>query len=66
MLSAMARRQQKTLQQRRIESAVFFTTTFSKDPDAAQDFVGSREPDVAAYAMVANTLLNLDELISRP
>ena len=41
-------------------------TTFSKDPDAAQKFVGSREPDVAAYAMVASTLLNLDELISRP
>lgn len=40
--------------------------TFSKDPDAAQKFVGSREADVAAYAMVANTLLNLDELISRP
>ena len=41
-------------------------TSFSKNPDAAQKFVGSRDPEVAAYAMVATTLLNLDELISRP
>ena len=41
-------------------------TSFSKNPEAAHKFVGSRDPEVAAYAMVATTLLNLDELISRP
>ena len=39
---------------------------FSRDPNAVRKFIGSREPEVAAYAMIATTLLNLDELISRP
>jgi hypothetical protein len=37
---------------------------YSRDPDAAHQFAGSAEH--AAHAMIASTLLNLDETITRP
>jgi hypothetical protein len=39
---------------------------YAKDPAAAQLLVGEENPELAAYAMVASIILNLDELINRP
>ena len=39
---------------------------YADDLQAASSFVGFEDPELAAYAMVGTTLLNLDELISRP
>lgn len=39
---------------------------YNDDPDAAFQLSGEENPQAAAYAMVATTLLNLDELITRP
>jgi len=39
---------------------------YENDHSAASQFVGQENPELAAYAMVATTILNLDELISRP
>lgn len=39
---------------------------YEADPVATRDLTGSNDPEHAAFTMVATTLLNLDELISRP
>jgi len=38
---------------------------YSDDPDAAHQLTGEKNPQAAAYVMVATTVLNLDELINR-
>jgi hypothetical protein len=38
---------------------------YAKQPDAARKLVGKPDPHRAALALVANTLLNLDETITR-
>jgi hypothetical protein len=38
---------------------------YAKQPDAARKLVGQPDPHRAALALVANTLLNLDETITR-
>jgi hypothetical protein len=42
------------------------STRYGKDLAAAQLLVGEENSDLAAYAMVASIILNLDELINRP
>ncbi|QTN32751.1 DUF1553 domain-containing protein [Akkermansiaceae bacterium] len=39
---------------------------YEKDPAAAKLLVGAENPELAAHAMLASILLNLDELINRP
>jgi len=39
---------------------------YTKDPASASQLVKQEDPELAAYAMVATTILNLDELLSRP
>jgi len=39
---------------------------YGEDPAAALLLVGEEDPELAAYAMVASIILNLDELINRP
>ncbi len=41
-------------------------TRYTSEPSAASQFVGQEDPELAAYAMVGTTILNFDELISRP
>jgi hypothetical protein len=38
---------------------------YAQQPDAAQKLVGKPDAHTAALALVANTLLNLDETITR-
>ncbi|MFK7850249.1 MAG: PSD1 and planctomycete cytochrome C domain-containing protein [Akkermansiaceae bacterium] len=39
---------------------------YANDADASHELTGEENPGTAAYAMVASTILNLDELINRP
>jgi hypothetical protein len=41
------------------------TQFYSNEPDQASALVGSTDADLAAWTVVANTLLNLDEVVSK-
>ena len=39
---------------------------YAAEPTAAEEFVGEKSPELAAFTMLASIMLNLDETISRP
>lgn len=64
----LATGRQPTSQERELLSHALekHLSRYLEGPAAALELAGEKSPEPAAYSMVANTLLNLDELITRP